>query len=109
MPPVDALTATGPRGGAPAARAAADAAATVRVLLFAAYRDAAGAAELTRALAGPDGAPSTVGALWADLVRDHPALAAVPPAAAVNAALTRFEHVLAAGDEVAFLPPVSGG
>lgn len=81
----------------------------VRVRLFAAYRDAAGTSEITRALTDRTDAPLTVGALWAGLIADHPGLAAVPPAAAVNAVLARFDHVLSAGDEVAFLPPVSGG
>lgn len=83
--------------------------APLNVRLFAAYRDAAGRAELTRSHLGPDGRPLTVGALWAALVTDHPALAKLPPAAAVNAVLARFERVLAPGDDVAFLPPVSGG
>lgn len=83
--------------------------ALVHVRLFAAYRDAAGRSELMRSIAGPDGTPVTVGDLWAALVADHPALSKMPPAAAVNAVLARFEHVLAPGDEVAFLPPVSGG
>jgi len=81
----------------------------VSVRLFAAYRDAAGRAELARSAVGPDGRPLTVGALWAELVGEHPALSKLPPAAAVNAVLARFEHVLAPGDEVAYLPPVSGG
>lgn len=85
------------------------AAATVGVRLFAGYRDAVGTAEFTRPLAGPDGRPRTIGGLWASLVAEYPALAALPPAVAVNAVLTRPDHVLSAGDEVAFLPPVSGG
>ena len=31
------------------------------------------------------------------------------PLAAVNGALTAWDHALADGDEVVFLPPVSGG
>lgn len=84
------------------------AAAHVRIRLFAAYRDAAGRAELSLPVGGADGA-TTVGDIWRRLVADHPALAALPPAAAVNAVLARFDAPVAAGDEVAFLPPVSGG
>lgn len=81
----------------------------IRVRLFAAYRDAAGRAELALPVGGAGGAVTTVGDIWRRLVADHPALAALPPAAAVNAVLARFDAPVAAGDEVAFLPPVSGG
>lgn len=84
-------------------------AAAVRVRLFAAYRDAAGSAELELPLGAVGAGGATVGDVWRRLVADHPALAALPPAAAVNAVLARFDAPVAAGDEVAFLPPVSGG
>jgi len=103
-----------PSGDAPAAAAGASdvtapasaAAEHIRVRLFAAYRDAAGRAELALPLGA---AGATVGDVWRRLVADHPALAALPPAAAVNAVLVRFDAPVVAGDEVAFLPPVSGG
>ena len=85
-----------------------DAPPSVTVLLFAAFRDAVGRSEVTMALVPEDG-PTSVGDLWRALVVAHPGLAKLPPAAAVNARLVRFDDVLAPGDEVAFLPPVSGG
>ncbi|WP_228304567.1 MoaD/ThiS family protein, partial [Klebsiella michiganensis] len=42
--------------------------------------------------------------------RQRPAVAAGNQLlAAVNQTLTTFDHPLAAGDEVAFFPPVTGG
>jgi molybdopterin converting factor subunit 1 len=78
----------------------------VVVRLFAAFREAAGTS--TVAIAASDAA--SVGALWAHLVVRFPALAAgPPPSAAVNARFAKADTRLAPGDEVAFLPPVSGG
>jgi molybdopterin converting factor subunit 1 len=79
----------------------------VTVRLFARLRDIAGTAELAREIAPG----ATIGDLWQDLTGDYPEL--VPYArsisSAVNADYARMTHVLRAGDEVAFLPPVSGG
>ena len=79
----------------------------VTILLFATLRDLAGAAELTRE-APPE---ATVAAVWAGLVREFPALApyASSVSAAVNADYARMASRVRDGDEVAFLPPVSGG
>ena len=79
----------------------------VTVRLFARLRELAGASELTREL--PDGAVAQT--LWDSLVRDYPAFEAYGPAisCAVNQEYSRLTTPLAAGDEVAFLPPVSGG
>ena len=79
----------------------------VTVRLFARLRDVAGAPELTREVA--DGA--TVAAVWRDLVREFPAFAAYERSisTAVNADYTKMDRALHDGDEVAFLPPVSGG
>jgi molybdopterin converting factor subunit 1 len=79
----------------------------VTVRLFARLRDIAGAAELARQ--AESGA--TVGTVWRDLVAEFPALAAYEQSmsTAVNADYARRDHALAEGDEVAFLPPVSGG
>ncbi|MBL8695456.1 MAG: MoaD/ThiS family protein [Planctomycetes bacterium] len=80
---------------------------SVRVLLFAGLRDRAGRGELTfRA----DEAP-TVDALAAALERQMPGLlSGIKVAVAVNGRYERNgARELAAGDEVAFLPPVSGG
>ena len=77
------------------------------VRLFARLRDIAGAAELTRDVA----AGSTIRAVWRQLVTDFPNLAEYEPSisSAVNADYAPMDQVLADGDEVAFLPPVSGG
>jgi molybdopterin converting factor subunit 1 len=79
----------------------------VTVRLFARLREIAGAAELSRQL--PDGA--TAGDAWNALAADFPALAdyARTVSCAVNETYSRLTTRLQDGDEVAFLPPVSGG
>ena len=79
----------------------------VNVRLFARLRDIAGAGELTRE--APSG--STVGAVWSSLVKEFPELAPYEKSisCAVNADYSRFSASVAEGDEIAFLPPVSGG
>jgi molybdopterin converting factor subunit 1 len=79
----------------------------VTIRLFARLRDIVGAGELTRDVA----AGASVGTLWKQLVVDHPGLAGYERSmsSAVNADYARLDHVLREGDEVAFLPPVSGG
>ena len=79
----------------------------VTIRLFARLRDLVGRAELSQVL--PDDA--TVRDAWDALVTECPALAAYGSSlsAAVNADYARFTEQLKDGDEVAFLPPVSGG
>ncbi|MGE3274713.1 MAG: molybdopterin converting factor subunit 1 [Vicinamibacterales bacterium] len=79
----------------------------VTVRLFARLRELAGAGEL--ACDAPDGA--TVADVWRRLVADHPALAPYEASmsCAVNADYARMHTAVGDGDEVAFLPPVSGG
>jgi molybdopterin synthase catalytic subunit len=79
----------------------------VTVRLFGSLREATGAKELAVALA--DGA--RVDALYALLARQHPDFARLGPRlrVAVNQDVVGLDHMLADGDEVAFLPPVSGG
>ena len=79
----------------------------VRVRLFASLREAVGASTLDLDL--PEGA--TAGAAWARLSAAHPALASRRGslAAAVNRRYASFDAPLAEGDEVVFIPPVSGG
>ena len=79
----------------------------VTVRLFARLRELAGTGELTRELP----AEATVDAVWQSVVRDYPAMAAYQPSlsCAVNAEYARFKTAVNDGDEVAFLPPVSGG
>jgi molybdopterin synthase sulfur carrier subunit len=79
----------------------------VTVRLFARLRDLVGAGELQRD--APDGA--TVGNVWESLARDYPTIVpyAESMSCAVNAEYSRMTARVADGDEVAFLPPVSGG
>ncbi len=79
----------------------------VAIRLFARLTDIVGAAELDRAVA----ADATVQAVWNGLVSEYPELAPYQPSisAAVNAEYVRMDAPLSDGDEVAFLPPVSGG
>ena len=79
----------------------------VTVRLFAHLRDLAGTGELVREL--PPGA--TVGGVWEALIADWPDFApyARSMTCAVNADYSRMTATVADGDEIAFLPPVSGG
>jgi molybdopterin converting factor subunit 1 len=79
----------------------------VNVRLFASLREAAGVPEL--ALELPAGA--TAEEAWRRLAGDYPALAARRPslAASVNRRYARFDTALQDGDELVFIPPVSGG
>ena len=79
----------------------------VTVRLFARLREIAGAGELTRDM--PPGA--TIGTVWRQLATEFPALAPYERSisSAVNLDYARMDQALADGDEIAFLPPVSGG
>ena len=79
----------------------------VTVRLFARLRDIAGAAELMRDV--PAGA--TAGDVWRSLVAEFPDMARYDSSisTAVNADYAKMGTALAERDEVAFLPPVSGG
>ena len=79
----------------------------VTVRLFARLRDIAGASELAREVAPG----ATIGAVWRQLAGEYPELEQYGRSisSAVNADYARMDHVLSEGDEVAFLPPVSGG
>jgi molybdopterin converting factor subunit 1 len=78
----------------------------VRVKLFAGIREAVGASEVRRSCR--EG--TTVGELWQQFQREVPGL---PPqgriALAVNREYVTPDTELHDGDEVAFIPPVSGG
>jgi molybdopterin converting factor subunit 1 len=80
---------------------------TIRILLFAILRDAAGAAELS--LDVPEG--STVAFAAGRLLDQFPSLRPYLPrvAYAVNRSYASSEAPLHDGDEVALIPPVSGG
>jgi molybdopterin converting factor subunit 1 len=79
----------------------------VRVRLFAALRETAGRDDLDLDL--PEGA--TAGQAWERLLERHPALAPLRGslAASVNRRYAGFDTPLAEGDELVFIPPVSGG
>ncbi len=79
----------------------------IRVRLFAMLRERAGTGDALREL--PEG--STVKDLWDKLRRDHAGLSGVELKLlhAVNSEYVALDHRLADGDEVAFIPPVSGG
>jgi molybdopterin converting factor subunit 1 len=79
----------------------------VTIRLFARLRELAGASELTRTV--PDG--STAIDAWHALTREFPAMHDYGRSisCAVNEEYARLTATLHDGDEVAFLPPVSGG
>ena len=79
----------------------------VTIRLFARLRDIAGAAELFR-----DVSPgATIRTVWRELVTEFPDLAGYERSisSAVNADYARMDAAVHDGDEIAFLPPVSGG
>ncbi len=79
----------------------------VTVRLFARLREIAGAGELVLDVE----APATIRTVWVELARRHPGLA--PYASSISAArnmdYARMDTAVAETDEIAFLPPVSGG
>ena len=79
----------------------------VKVRLFASLREAAGRPEAVLEL--PAGA--TADDAWGRLAADFPALVPRRPSLAlsVNRRYAAFDTVLEEGDEVVFVPPVSGG
>jgi molybdopterin converting factor subunit 1 len=79
----------------------------VTVRLFARLRELTGAAELSREM--PEG--STALDVWTALTHDFPPLAEYTRAisVAVNEDYARLATDVRDGDDIAFLPPVSGG
>lgn len=79
----------------------------VTVRLFARLRDLAGAGELVREVEPP----ATVQTVWTSLTAEMPALSQYEGtmSVAVNAEYAKMAAPVRDGDEVAFLPPVSGG
>ena len=79
----------------------------IKVLYFAAFREAAGRDEQTAELP----ARASVADLWKTLAGEVAFFARFPamPPAAVNREYVDAATPLQEGDEVAFLPPVAGG
>jgi len=79
----------------------------IRVMLFAILKDAAGAGEVVVDV--PDDA--IAGDIRGPLIERHPTLATYLPrvAFAINQTYASIQTKLKPGDEVALIPPVSGG
>jgi molybdopterin converting factor subunit 1 len=79
----------------------------VTIRLFARLRDLGGSGTLTRDVADD----ASVDTVWQALAQEFPAVAPLRAsiAVAVNAEYAKFTTRVMDGDEVAFLPPVSGG
>lgn len=79
----------------------------MRILFFAQLKDATGRSEIE----WPDANSLTVDQLWERLLREFPALAGHRPCVrlARNGAYVTDEELFQLGDEVALIPPVSGG
>jgi len=79
----------------------------VKVKFFAILRERAGAGEIAKDI--EEG--STVADLWAMLKKEYPNLAPVDTRLlyAVNQNYVKPDYALKNGDEVVFIPPVSGG
>jgi molybdopterin converting factor small subunit len=79
----------------------------VTIRLFARLRELVGTGELVREVAGP----ATIETVWRELASSFPEIE--PYAASIsvarNFAYARMSTPIADDDEVAFLPPVSGG
>jgi molybdopterin converting factor subunit 1 len=79
----------------------------LRVLLFASAKEAVGAAEVKL----PASRASTVRELTAALAEAYPALAQLLPSSmiAVNQEYAEEDDLVGPSDEVALIPPISGG
>ncbi len=79
----------------------------IRVLLFGAAADRVGARRIELPMDGG----TTLGELWPLLAERHPELVPMRDtlAFAVNGEYARMDEDVSPGDEVAVLPPVSGG
>jgi molybdopterin converting factor subunit 1 len=80
---------------------------TIRLRFFASLRERLQMQEATRDV--PDG--TTAGGLWSLLCTEHPAIEALSSSMsfAVNREYVDRTHALRDGDELALIPPVSGG
>ncbi|MEW6635416.1 MAG: molybdopterin converting factor subunit 1 [Actinomycetota bacterium] len=80
---------------------------TVRVLFFGAAADRAGTRQAELQVSGG----ATLDELWDEIAERYPELSSMREnlAFAVNGEYARGDAVVSPGDEVAVLPPVSGG
>ncbi|RRR65591.1 MAG: molybdopterin converting factor subunit 1 [Candidatus Viridilinea halotolerans] len=80
---------------------------SIRIRFFAGHRDIVGQAELSLEVQDE----ATIGMVWEDLCVHYPRLAGYSGRIlfAVNQQFATATTLLADGDEVAFIPPVSGG
>ena len=79
----------------------------MRILFFAQTRDAAGCSEVNWSQDWPQDTEE----LWVRLSREFPALVPLRPVVRLvrNGVFTRSKEALGAEDEIALIPPVSGG
>lgn len=82
----------------------------VTIRVFARLRELAGSGDWLETLDETE-APASVASAWQAVVRRHPNLEPFERtiSCAVNADFARMSTSVRDGDEVAFLPPVSGG
>lgn len=80
---------------------------SVKVLLFGAAADLAGRREFEVSV----GADSSLDELWEEAIREYPRLSPMRGtlAFAINGEYAEKNATVSPGDEIAFLPPVSGG
>ena len=83
----------------------------LNVLLFASLKDAAGAEQIRVQIPAQVETPVTVADFLVECGRQYPVLEAWLPhvRVAVNCAYASVEETVKSGDEIALLPPVSGG
>lgn len=89
--------------------AASDATPQIKVLFFAALREAIGQSELQLTLPAPLQISGVLALLSAQSPKVHQALAGREVLAALNQQLVGCDSWVQSGDEVALFPPVTGG
>src|SRR5438067_13721407 len=86
---------------------------TINVRLFASLREIVGQGQITLQLSSKDGTMmmATVGDLMRKIAETYPAILSqnIPVSVALNGELANNKSILKDLDEVALLPPVSGG
>jgi molybdopterin converting factor subunit 1 len=86
---------------------------TINIRLFASLREIAGSGQITLEVSSKEGANmvATVGDLMKKIAKVYPAFLSqkIPISIALNGKLANYNSILKDRDEVALLPPVSGG